>query len=55
MADGEITGELDAGDILNICIEVLGDAISVDMGEEIWWLDRGTSSAKLGGVVRGGD
>ena len=45
IAGGEITGEFDAGDILEICIEVLGGANGINVGEELWWLDRGTSSA----------
>lgn len=31
----EIAGELGVGNILNICIEVLGGTTSIDEGEEI--------------------
>ena len=53
--DGEVTGELDLSNILNSGIEVLGGATSIDVGEEVRWLDGIVSSARSGEVVRGGD
>lgn len=35
IAGRDTTGERDVGDILNVCIEVLGGATGIDAGEEI--------------------
>ena len=53
--DSEVTKELDLSNILNSGIEVLGGATSIDVGEEVRWLDGIVSSARSGEVVRGGD
>ena len=37
--DGEVTSELDLGNVPNSGVEVLGGAIVVDVGEEVRWLD----------------
>ena len=53
--DSEVARELDLGDILNCGVEVVGGAISIDVGEEVGWLDEVVSSAGLSEVVRGRD
>jgi len=53
--DIEVTREFDLNNVLNSGIEVLGGATSIDVGEEIRWLDGVVSSTRPGEVVRGGD
>jgi len=52
--DGEVTRELDLSNILNSCVEVLGGATSIDVGEEVRRLDGVVSSTRPGEVVWGG-
>jgi len=53
--DSEFTRELDLGYIPDGGVEVLWGTISINVGEEVRWLDRVVSSAGPGEVVRGGD
>ena len=53
--DSEVTRELDLGGILDSSVEVLRDAVSTDVGEEIRRLDRVIPGARLSEVVRSGD
>ena len=48
---GEVTRELDLGEILNSGIQVLGGAIGVYVGEQVRRLDGVVSSARLSEVV----
>lgn len=54
MGGGEITGELDADNIPTICVEALGGATSVDVGGEIRWIGKKSSSAGSSEVACGG-
>jgi len=53
--DGEFTGDLDFGYIPDSGVEVLWGTISINVGEEVRWLDGVVSSTGSGEVVRGGD
>ena len=53
--DGEFTRELDLGYIPDSGVDVLWGTISVNVGEEVRWLNRVVSSTRPGEVVRGGD
>jgi len=53
--DGEVTRELDLNDVLNSGVEVLGGAVSIDVGELVRWFDGVVSRSGLGEVVSGGD
>ena len=55
VGDGEVTGELDLSDILNGGVEALGGAVSIDVGEQVRWLDGVVSSPGLSEVVCSGD
>ena len=50
----EVTREPDLSGIYNSGVEVLGVTISIDVGEEVRWLDRVLSGARLGEVIRSG-
>ena len=53
--DGEVAGEPDLGNILNSGANILGGAISVDVGEQVRRLDGVVSSARSSKVVRSRD
>ena len=53
--DSEATKEFNLNDILDNRIKGLGDAVRIDIGEEIRWLDGVVSSTRSGEVVRGGN
>jgi hypothetical protein len=53
--DSEVTRELNLRRILDSGPEVLGGAVSIDIGEEVRWLDGVVSSARSSEVVRGRD
>lgn len=53
--DSEVTRELDLGGVLDGSVEVLRDAVSTDVGEEIRRLDRVIPGTRLSEVVRSGD
>ena len=55
VGNGEVTGELDLGDVLNSGVEILGTAISVDVGEKVRCLDGVVSGPGFGEVVNSGD
>ena len=52
--DGEITGERDLSNTLNGCVEVLEDAVGIDVGKKVRRLNGVVSSAGSSEVVRGG-
>ena len=53
--DSKVAREVHLSNILNCGVEVVGGAISIDVGEEVGWLDEVVSSAGLSEVVRGRD
>ena len=53
--DSEATEEFNLSNILDNRIEGLGDAVRIDVGEEIRWLDGVVSNTRSGEVVRGGN
>ena len=53
--DSEATKEFNLSNILDNRIEGLSDALRIDVGEEIRWLDGVVSSTRSGEVVRGGN
>ena len=53
--DGKGTREPNLSNILNGGIEVLEGAISIDIGEQVRWLDGVTSRTRQSEVVRSGD
>jgi len=53
--DGKGTGEFEFSDIHNSGVEVLGGAITIDIGEQVRWLNGVLSRSGFGEVVCGGD
>ena len=53
--DGEFTRELELGNILNGGVEVLGCTVSIDVGEQVRWLDGVASMPGFSEVVSSGD
>jgi hypothetical protein len=53
--DSEVTREVDLSSILNSGVQVLRGPISIDVSEEVRWLDGVVSSARPSEVVRSGD
>ena len=53
--DSRVTRELDIGNPVNSGMQVLWDAISVDVGKQVRRFDRVVSRAGLSETVRGGD
>jgi len=53
--NGEATGELDLGDILNCGEEVLGCAININVSGQVRWLNGVGSSPRPSEVVRSRD
>lgn len=52
--NGEVSREVNIGGILDGGEEVLGSAVSIDIGKEVRWLDRVIASASSSEVVGGG-
>ena len=53
--NGEVTGELDHSNVLGGGVEVLGGAISIDVGEKVRWFDVVVSITGFGEIVNSGD
>ena len=53
--DGKATREVNLGSILTDGINVLEGAISIDVGEQVRWLDGVLSRARQSEVVRSGN